>query len=251
MISYRDLSAGLKSLELKSHLPVLLHVSDEFCAQIKGESETFLGALFSVVDTVMMPSFTYRCMVIPEEGPANNGIQYGSGHESNLLADIFDSKLPADPSMGITSDVLRLLPGSVRSSHPLISFCGLGVDAALMAQTIQDPYAPLKFLENLDGSVLLAGVGQDENFSLHYAEILAGRSGFIRWALTHNGIVSCPKMPGDSTGFSQAAELLKPICNQVRFENFSVESYPLKQMLTLVRDQIRKDPQFLLYHEQN
>jgi hypothetical protein len=58
-------------------------------------------------------------------------------------------------------------------------------------------------------------------------------------------------MPGDSTGFSQAAELLKPICKQVRFENFRVESYPLKQMLTLVRDQTRKDPQFLLYDEQN
>jgi aminoglycoside 3-N-acetyltransferase len=51
------------------------------------------------------------------------------------------------------------------------------------AQTDHEPYAPIASLAEQDGVVLLIGMDQRVNFSIHYGEKLAGRMQFIRWAL--------------------------------------------------------------------
>ena len=107
-----------------------------------------------------MPAFTYRTMVTPEVGPANNGIAYGGDHYYNREALPFHPDMPADPLMGILPETLRNHPDSRRSSHPILSFTGLNADAILGTQTLYDPFAPIAALEgrvDVDSPAHLSG----------------------------------------------------------------------------------------------
>ena len=66
----------------------------------------------------------------------------------------------------------------------------------MAVQTLAEPLAPIGALAQRGGWVLLLGVNQTVNTSLHYAERLAGRPQFTRWALTYEGVRECPQFPG-------------------------------------------------------
>jgi len=80
----------LAALRLVSHVPVIAHVEMHALGGIAGAAETFLQVLMSQVDTLMMPVFTYRTMVIPAAGPENNGMRYNRSHGSYSHAELFD-----------------------------------------------------------------------------------------------------------------------------------------------------------------
>jgi aminoglycoside 3-N-acetyltransferase len=61
---------------------------------------------------------------------------------------------------------------------------------------LDDPLAPVGALAEENGTVLLIGVNHTVNTSIHYAEKIAGRKQFIRWALTPQGVRECPGFPG-------------------------------------------------------
>ena len=75
----------------------------------------------------------------------------------------------------------------------------------LESQTMEEPLKPIEMLEEAQGWVLLLGVDHTVNTSIHYAERLAGRKQFVRWALHRDGVVECPGFPGCSDGFGQLA----------------------------------------------
>jgi aminoglycoside N3'-acetyltransferase len=85
---------------------------------------------------------------------------------------------PAAPDLGIVADVFWRLPGVRRSNH-CFAFAAIGARAA---QITSDPLplpphipaSPLGRVYELNGQVLLLGVGHDANTSLHLAELLAG-----------------------------------------------------------------------------
>jgi len=134
----------------------------------------------------------------------------------------------------------------LRSNHPILSFTSIGVDAALRAQTLSDPLAPLRVLAELEGWVLLAGADHTRNFSLHLAEQMAGRKTFVRWALTPDRIVELPNMPGCSRGFNRFAPVAERITRQARVGEFVLTAIPLRPMLNLAYDMIMADPNALL-----
>jgi aminoglycoside 3-N-acetyltransferase len=201
MISYRDIATGLQDLGLNRSTPVLAHISLANLGEVKGGLSTVMGALLATVDNVMMPTFTHSTMVIPESGPENNLMIYGSGRETNLSAEIFSHDLPGDAPDNEVSEALRGYPGVYRSNHPVFSFTGLGLDVVLVNHPADDLYAPIAELRKLEGWVLLMGVDPSTNFSVHYAEKLAGRKQFTRWALGTDGIHEIPNYPGCSEGF--------------------------------------------------
>lgn len=245
-ISTRDLQSGFNALRLVSHVPVIAHVDLYAFGKVDGGAETFFQVLMSHVGSLVMPVFTYRTMVIPAAGPENNGMHYNQHHAGFSHAEFFDPAMPADPEMGEVAELLRRQPGASRSMHPVLSFTQIGVDAAIRAQTIDDPFGPVRVLVELEGVVLLVGVDQTRNVSLHLAERMAGRKTFTRWALTRDRILELPGMPGCSRGFNKITPALSEITRQVQVGGVVFSVIPLRPMLRIAYEMIRNDPLALL-----
>lgn len=246
MLSYRDIDCGLRKLGLEETTPVIVHTSLKAFGEVRGGAETMLGALLANFNAVMMPAFTYKTMIVPEAGPENNGIIYGSGRDRNRMAIPFDINMPADNLMGILPETLRREPEAKRSSHPILSFTGIGVETALDAQTLKDPLAPISILARKDAWILLLGVDHSVNTSIHYGEKLAGRRQFVRWALGKNEIIECPSFPGCSNGFNQLEMAVSGLTVRVNIGSAEVQAIPLMPILDIAIEMISDDHQALL-----
>ncbi|HMD89458.1 MAG TPA: AAC(3) family N-acetyltransferase [Anaerolineaceae bacterium] len=246
MITFRDIVGGLRQIIRDRRRPMIVHASLSSFGEIRGGAETLLGGLLMITDGMMMPAFTYKTMIIPEEGPQDNGMAYGRGGDNNRMAEFFQAAMPVDTTIGVTAETFRKQPYSKRSDHPILSFTGVNVEEALKAQTLQEPLAPIRLLSEQDALVLLLGVDHTVNTSIHYAERLAGRKQFIRWALTSDGVRECPNFPGCSDGFEQAAPFLEDITQQTRIGEAQVRVIPLQAMIECLTDLIKADPLALL-----
>lgn len=249
MISIREIATGLKSLGLDSERPVMVHTSLSAFGEVRGGVDALLGALLSVFPHVMVPTHTYKTMIIPEDGPDHNGMLYGAGRSLNAMAEFFRPDMPADRLMGALPEALRKHPKAKRSGHPILSLAGIGVEALLDSQSLADPLAPIHELYQAGGYVLLLGVGHTSNTSLHYAEKLAGRRTFLRWALTPDGAVECPGFPGCSLGFDRAAPFLADITRRAQIGAAPVQALPVREMVITVATLVREDPLALLCNE--
>jgi aminoglycoside 3-N-acetyltransferase len=245
-ITYRDLSRGLRQLDLPPSAAVIAHASLSAFGQVSGGAAALLGAVLSCVDTLMMPAFTFKTKVIPESGPEDNGLVYGSGKDTNRMAEFYTLKMSADRLMGAVPETLRRMPAARRSSHPILSFTGINATAALQAQTMQEPLAPVGFLAEMEGWVLLLGVDHTVNTSIHYAEKLGGRKQFVRWALTPTGIKECPGYPGCSDGFQAISPSLDRITHRTAVGPAVVQAFPLQGLISVVQSMLADDPQALL-----
>ena len=246
MISYRDVLSGLKKLDLDPQALVITHASLSAFGEVRGGAEAVLGAILANVKGVMAPTFTYKTMLVPEEGPENNGIIYGSGKDQNRMAEFYKPDMPSDPLMGTVAESLRRAVNARRSSHPLLSFAGFHTEAALEAQTTADPLAPIGVLADAGGWVLLMGVNHTSNTSIHYAEKLAGRRQFVRWALAPEGVQACPGFPGCSDGFEAISPWVEAITRRVQVGEAAVQALPLASLIDIVRQKILADPLALL-----
>ncbi len=246
MISYRDITMGLEALGLNRRTPVLAHIAISKLGEIRGGTDTLLGAMLATIDNIMVPSFTYSTMIIPGSGPEENNIDYGSGQQSNLNAAIYKYDLPSDKKDNEIAEALRTYPGIYRSYHPIFSFIGLGLDIALINHPADKPYAPLQILIDLNGWVAMIGADPAENFSIHYAEFLAGRKQFTRWALTPEGIVECPHFPGCPDGFHKINYYLQDEMRTTTVGDSHWHAVPLEILVKSAAALIRDDPFALL-----
>ena len=246
MLTFRDLLTGLRKIGLDPTKPIIAHASLSAFGRIQGGAEAMLGAMLATSDTLIMPAFTYKTMIVPEVGPPDNGINYGRSYASNRSAQIFDPEMPVDPLMGTLSETLRRHPKSQRSLHPILSFTGINAEAALEAQTYAEPLAPIRIIAEAGGWVLLLGVNHTVNTSIHYAERLSGRKQFVRWALTQHGARECPGFPGCSEGFQAIAPKLEGVSRKVQIGSGQVEAVPLPKLIETVSSWIQADPTALL-----
>lgn len=85
---------------------------------------------------------------------------------------------PASPDLGVVADTFWRLPDVVRSEHPF-AFAAAGPMAEWVTSDPLPlpphlPDSPVGRVYELDGQVLLLGVGHDADTTLHLAELIAG-----------------------------------------------------------------------------
>ena len=153
-----ELTADLRALGVRPGGVLLVHMSYRAVRPVEGGPSGVIEALRAAAGdegTIVMPSWS------------------GSDDEP------FDpARTPACPSLGVTAEVFRRLAGVRRSAHPF-AFAALGPHAAhVTADPLPLPphrlESPVGRVYELDGQVLLLGVGHDANTTVHLAEVLAG-----------------------------------------------------------------------------
>ncbi len=138
---------------------------------------------------VLLVHTSFRAVRPIEGGPVGliEALRDALGPEGTLVMpswsgdddDPFDpATTPAPPSLGVVADTFWRLPGVVRSNHTH-AFAAAGPEAALVTSDPLPlpphvPASPVGRVHDLDGQVLLLGVGHDADTTLHLAELLAG-----------------------------------------------------------------------------
>src|SRR5512137_2835744 len=272
MTTYAEIKTALDSLGLND-APVIAHASLRSFGEVEGGAPMVVQAFIDSFGALVMPTHTYKAMIVPQAGPDHNAIDYGRPDAFNTEPEFFTPHMPADVLMGTIPEALRQRAGSKRSNHPILSFAGFNVNAILATQTIQEPLAPIQALAEENGWVVLAGVDHTVNTSMHLAEKLAGRRQFIRWALVrdmltrpaplrlagHNfastsvneRVIKCPGFPGCSAGFQAIARDIEPFTKRVTAGNSAIQAVPLAALFHAVISKINQDPKALLCFEPN
>src|SRR5215207_233639 len=245
MSEYAEVLSAFRALDLHDK-PVIAHASLKPFGYVEGGADAVLDAVLASFASVIMPTHTYKTKIIPDVGPPNNGIVYGSGQDQYKMAEPFYPDMRADPMIGILPETLRNHPSAIRTSHPILSFAGINADFTLFTQTLYEPLAPIGALAEQDGWVILINVDHTVNTSIHYAEKLAGRKQFIRWALGDNRAVECPNYPGASMGFQAIEEHIKFDTRRVEIGEALLQAVPLKRLFAVVQELLKKDPLALL-----
>lgn len=248
-LTVSDIEATLRNqLGLTPDRSVIAHAQMTALGPVEEGPQGVAEALLAAAGTVVMPAFTYQTQIVPQMGPPDNAVVYGTGDSTNPKAEIFRPDMPVHPDCGSVAEALRQRKGTLRSVHPILSFIASGPKArdALASQTRHNPLGPLAWLEAHGGAVLLMGVDQRDNFALHLAEQRAGRKTFTRWALTIDDIEELEHIPGCVEGFNAIWGELANITRVARIGMARCELIPIKEMLAYAEQRIRGNRGFML-----
>lgn len=242
--TYNQIVRGLRAVGLNENSRVVVHSSLSAFGYVLGGAQTVVGALTAVCGTLIAPAFTYQTLLIPKVGPAQNGMEYGEDLDT---VEFWRPDLPAHDTIGAIPNQMLKHPQAKRSAHPALSFVGIGrdVDDILARQTLEEPFAPLGWMADNGGDVLLMGVSHRTNTTLHVAEWRAGRPPFVRWSLTPDKIIEF-KWPGDSGGFDAITPYLKDIVVRGQIGTANIQRLPAAPMLQIAQDVLKRDPWALL-----
>jgi aminoglycoside 3-N-acetyltransferase len=250
MVSYRDFIKAFQDVGLDSQSKVILHAWLPALDTGTGGAESIIGALLATLELVITPTFTKKAMIVPPFGPQDNALRYGISETHESIGEHFHADLPSDEEMGKIAEMIRCHPRAQRSDHPLLSFAGIHAEEALSSQSLEKPWAPIKWLADADGDVVLLGADHTRNVSIHYAEHLAQRKQFLRWALTDSKVVEVPHWPGCSRGFQAIAPRLSGVVREVALGRTTVQAIPLRDLINIAAGWIREAPEALLCHEE-
>lgn len=150
------------------------------------EIEQQLRALGVRQGGVLLVHTSFRAVRPVEGGPLGliRSLRRAVGSEGTLVMPTFtDGTTVFDPKstptyLGITAQLFWRRAGVLRSTHPGASFAAAGPLAARICapQPLSPPHgpdSPVGRVFELDGQILLLGVGHSENTTLHLTEALA------------------------------------------------------------------------------
>jgi aminoglycoside 3-N-acetyltransferase len=175
----QSLAKDLRQLGLKTGAVVIVHSSLSSLGWVCGASVAVVQALMDVITpsgTLVMPTHSgeYSDPANWEHPPVPSSWQ-GPIRESMPA---FDPQTAPCRGVGRVPETFRTWPGALRSSHPAVSFAAWGRHAEFVTQEHSLDHSlgegsPLARIYELDGRVLLLGVGHESNTSFHLAEYRA------------------------------------------------------------------------------
>lgn len=180
VMTTRTLAADFRRIGLHAGMTVIVHSSMKaFGAHIVGAEQAVVDALMDVIT----PEGT---LVMPTHSSDNTdpALWYRARLPESLW-DLIRAEMPpyrpeSTPTngMGRISECFRKYAGVIRSAHPAFSFAAWGRCAEFVTanQSLDNEVAeqsPIARIYDLDGWVLLLGVGHDRNTSLHLADYRA------------------------------------------------------------------------------
>ena len=157
-VSRDELISQLRSLGVEPGGVLLLHTAFRAVRPIEGGPVGLIDALQDVL------------------GPRGTLVMISSANDDDVPFD--PATTPAAADLGAVADIFWRLPSVLRSNHPF-AFAAVGPRAAEITSDPLPipphiPESPVGRVHELNGQVLLLGVGHDANTTLHLAELLAG-----------------------------------------------------------------------------
>jgi aminoglycoside 3-N-acetyltransferase len=172
----RSLAADLRALGVKPGMTLLVHSSLSSIGWVCGGPVAVVQALIDALEpsgTLVMPTHT---SANSEPSHWENPPVPASWWETiRTTMPGFDPLITPTTAMGRIAEIFRTWPGALRSGHPQVSFAAFGPSAGFITadHTLADALgdgSPLARVYDLDGHVLLLGVGYERNTSFHLAE---------------------------------------------------------------------------------
>ena len=257
MISKKDFEKAIEFLGIKNS-SVCIHSSMKSFGE-KVELEDLKNAFLENGCTILTPTFSYDFEAPPIKrfSPNQNGIGDGSWYTQRELPspkhfDV-DSKDVSTSDMGVFSQFILDDKKSVRGNHPLNSFTSLGkcANELVSAQTWRDVYAPFDKLIEKDGFVLLMGVDLTSATIIHYAEMLAGRTLFVRWAYDENLKIVPTNVGSCSEGFNNLESALKNYAKEIFVGKSKWICFRARDMVEICAEQIKQNPNITHCEDEN
>ncbi|MFX0061782.1 MAG: AAC(3) family N-acetyltransferase [Candidatus Hermodarchaeota archaeon] len=212
---------------------------------VEGGAKTVVSALINQNCTVVVPTFSYDFDVPPPKHiklPVQNAYTYTPKEGIGKIYTPASNEIHS--SMGVIPKYILSISGRVRGNHPLSSFTAIGSKAEeiIGKQTPDNVYAPLAEVCNDDGLLVLMGVNLTKATAVHYAEELAGRRMFIRWANDVFGNPIAVKIGGCSHGFNNLSRFVEPIEKNITVGNSLWRIFPLRSFVDIVAQTIQENP---------
>lgn len=178
-----DFIQALKHVGVHPGQTVMVHTSLSSLGFVCGGAQTVIEALLECVGddgTIMMPAQSWKNLD-PE-----TGVHWEVPEEwwpvirENWPA--YNKEITPTNTVGAVAEMFRKWPGTLRSDHPARSVAAWGKHAEYLTRdhdlsNIFGDGSPIGKLYELDGDVLLIGVGYDKNTSLHLADVRADYPG--------------------------------------------------------------------------
>lgn len=179
VIIKEDIVKAFRNVGLKKDDVVMVHTSLKSMGYVCGGAQTVIEALIEGVGengTIMMPTQSWKNL------DPTTGVHWEIDESQwQIIRDnwpAYDKNITPTNTMGAVAEMFRQWDGSVRSDHPARSVCAWGKYADYLTKNhdlsnIFGDGSPLSRLYDLNGKVLLIGVGYDKNTSIHLADARA------------------------------------------------------------------------------
>jgi len=240
-----DILKGIDQLGIESKI-VCIHSSLKSFGFVEGGAQTIVNAFLDEGYTILAPTFSMDYLIHPpkDDRPLRNGCNYENysdnfSHSNNIFTT--KSQIIDRESMGAIPYEILKMPNRDRGYNPLNSFTAIGPRSKELVseQSPIDVYAPLRKLYELDGYIILMGVDLTRMTAIHYAEELAGRNLFIRWAKGLDGQPIRVSVGSCSKGFNNFNPLLKNTEKRVWVGESLWRIFPMRKVVDLCTEAIR------------